>query len=321
MPEEAPQPEHPRQEHLGFDLNHILSAVVGVRCHIPEDAFTASVLGTERSGNGVVIRSDGLVLTIGYLITEAETIWITDNQGRAFPGTVLAYDQETGLGLIQTLGRADLPAVEMGVSSNVLEGDSVIVVGHGGRRSAINARVIAVREFAGYWEYLLDEAIFTAPAHPNWGGTGMFDQDGRLVGIGSLFIQQSHGDETPIDGNMIVPIDLIKPIYETMVTSGTSGRIPRPWLGMYCTEVEERLVVAGLADDGPSEMADVQVGDIVEKVNGTRVSTLAEMFRRVWAIGPAGADIPITVVREGERLDLTIASVARGNLLKGPRLH
>jgi len=120
---------------------------------------------------------------------------------------------------------------------------------------------------------------------------------------------------------MIVPIDLIKPVYETMVTSGTAGRIPRPWLGMYCTEVEDRLVVAGLADDGPAEMADVQVGDIVEKIGGARVLTLAEMFRRVWAIGPAGADIPITVIREGERLDLTIASVARGQLLKGPQLH
>lgn len=321
MAEDSPAPENPRQEHVGFDLNRILSAVVGVSCHIPEDAFTASVLGTERSGNGVVIRGDGLILTIGYLITEAETIWITDNQGRAYPGTVLAYDQETGLGLVQALGRMDLPAVEMGVSSDVMEGDAVIVVGHGGRRSAINARVIAVREFAGYWEYLLDEAIFTSPAHPNWGGTGLFDQDGRLVGIGSLFIQQSQGDETPIDGNMMVPIDLIKPIYESMVTRGTSGRIPRPWLGMYCTEVEDRLVVAGVADDGPAETADVQVGDIIEKVNGAPVATLAEMFRRVWSVGPAGADIPVTVIREGERLDLTVSSVARGQLLKGPQLH
>lgn len=321
MAEDATQPEHPRQEHVGFDLTRVLSAVVGVKSHIPEDAFTASVLGTERSGNGVVIRSDGLVLTIGYLITEAESIWITDHQGRAFPGTVLAYDQETGFGLVQALTRTSLPAVEMGVSSDIAEGDSVVLVGHGGRRSAINTQVIAVREFAGYWEYLLDEAIFTSPAHQNWGGTGLFDQDGRLVGIGSLFIQQSQGDETPIDGNMIVPIDLIKPIYESMVTSGTSGRLPRPWLGMYCTEVEDRLVVAGLADDGPAELADVQVGDIVEKAAGVHVSTLAEMFRTIWAVGPAGAEIPLTVIRDGERLDLTIASISRGELLKGPRLH
>ncbi|MCR9073717.1 MAG: S1C family serine protease [Alphaproteobacteria bacterium] len=321
MAEDAPQPENPRPEHTGFDLNHVLSSVVGVRCHIPEDAFTASVLGTERSGNGVVIRSDGLVLTIGYLITEAETVWITDHQGRAFPGAVLAYDQETGFGLVQALVRDTLPAVEMGVSSNVTEGDPVVLVGHGGRRAAINTQVIAVREFAGYWEYLLDEAIFTSPAHPNWGGAGLFDQEGRLIGIGSLFIQQSQGEETPIDGNMIVPIDLIKPIYESMVTRGTAGRVPRPWLGMYCTEVEDRLVVAGLSDDGPAEMADVQVGDIVEKVDGVGVSTLAEMFRAIWAVGSAGADIPITVIREGERLDLSIASISRAQLLKGPQVH
>jgi S1-C subfamily serine protease len=316
MSENAPRPEH-----MGFDLNKIVAAVVGVSAHIPEDAFTASVLGTERAGNGVVIRSDGLVLTIGYLITEADTIWITDNQGRAFPGTVLAYDQETGLGLVQALGRMDIPAVEMGVSANVEEGDAVVIVGHGGRRAAINARVIAVREFAGYWEYLLDEAIFTAPAHPNWGGTGLFDQEGRLIGIGSLFIQQSHGDETPVDGNMIVPIDLLKPIYETMVTRGTAGRIPRPWLGMYCTEVEDRLVVAGLADNGPAELAGVQVGDIIDKVNGAWVRSLADMFRRVWAVGPAGADIPFTMVREGDRLEVIVPSVSRGQLLKGPQVH
>ena len=313
--------EPPRPEHVSFDLNRLLAGIVGIQTHIPEDAFTAPVLGTERSGNGVVIGEEGLILTIGYLITEAETIWITDNRGRALPGTVLAYDQETGFGLVQALGSLDLPAVEIGSSHDVQEGDPVILVGHGGRRSAINAQVIAVREFAGYWEYLLDEAIFTSPAHQNWGGAGLFDKDGRLLGIGSLFIQQSRGDDQPIDGNMIVPIDLLKPIFPSMVKSGTAGRTPRPWLGLYCTEVEDRLVVAGLADHGPAEQADVQVGDIVDKVAGEPVETLAELFRTVWAIGPAGADIPLTVIRDGERLELTIASVARGQLLKGPRLH
>ncbi len=313
--------ESPRPEHVGFDLNQLLSSVVGISSHIPEDAFTAPILGTERSGNGVVIREDGLILTIGYLITEAETIWITDNRGRALPGTVLAYDQETGFGLVQALGALDLPAVEIGSSIGVQEGDPVFVVGHGGRRSAINAQVIAVREFAGYWEYLLDDAIFTSPAHPNWGGAGLFDKDGRLLGIGSLFIQQSHGDDKPIDGNMIVPIDLLKPIFDGMVSHGTAGRVPRPWLGLYCTEVEDRLVVAGLADHGPAEQADFQVGDIIDKVDGVPVGTLAEMFRAMWSIGPAGADVSITVIRDGERLELTATSVARGALLKGPQLH
>lgn len=313
--------DDPRPEHAAFDLNRVLSSIVGIRAHIPEDAFTASVLGTERAGNGVVISERGVILTIGYLVTEAETLWITDNRGRAVSGTVLGYDQETGFGLIQALGQLDLPAVELGDSDELKEGDPVIVAGTGGRRAAVNAQVIGIREFAGYWEYLLDQAIFTAPAHPNWGGTGLIGPDGRLLGIGSLFIQQSQGGSQPVDGNMVVPINLLKPVYEEMVSYGSPNRPPRPWLGLFGTEIEERLVVAGLTEGGPADQADVEAGDVIVKVDGKGVSTLAEFFRAVWAIGPSGSEIPITVVRDGERLDLTIQSIARRDLLKGPRLH
>jgi len=315
-------PEHePRQEHVSFDLNHVLSSVVSLRSDIPEDAFTAPILGTERSGSGVVIREDGLILTVGYLVTEAETIWITDNKGRAFPGTVAGYDQETGLGLVQALGRLDLPALPLGESSTVREGDSVLMAGHGGRRGSVRAQVIGVREFAGYWEYLLDAAIFTAPAHPNWGGTGMIGEDGSLLGIGSLFIQQSQEGQQPIDGNMVIPIDLVKPILEDMVTMGQPNRPPRPWLGLYCTEAESHLVVAGLTDDGPADRAEMRTGDLIQRVDGRPVASLAEFFRRVWSLGPAGVEVPVTVNRDGERLDLTIPSIARREMLKGPQLH
>ncbi|EDP65875.1 PDZ/DHR/GLGF domain protein [alpha proteobacterium BAL199] len=314
--------EHdPRQEHLAYDLNKVLSSVVGLKTLIPDDAFTASLLGTERSGNGVVIREDGLVLTIGYLVTEAETIWITDNRGRAVSGTVLGYDQETGFGLVQALGPLDLPAMELGDSSAVREGDAVVLAGHGGRRSTVKAQVIGVREFAGYWEYLIDEAIFTAPAHSNWGGSAMIGADGRLLGIGSLFIQQSQGGGQPVDGNMVVPIDLLKPIYDDLTTYGRSSRPARPWLGLYGTEVENRLVVAGLTDGGPADQADVQVGDGIAKVDGRPVASLADFLRQVWAVGPAGVSVPLTVARDGELLELTIESIARRDLLKGPKLH
>jgi len=314
--------EHdPRPEHLAYDLNRVLSSVVGLKTLIPEDAFTASILGTERSGNGVVIREDGLVLTIGYLVTEAETIWITDNRGRAVPGTTLGYDQETGFGLVQALGALDLPALELGDSSAVQEGDPVIMAGHGGRRGAVKAQVIGVREFAGYWEYLIDEAIFTAPAHPNWGGCGLIGADGRLLGIGSLFIQQSQGGGQPVDGNMVVPIDLLKPVYDEMVRYGSPHRPPRPWLGLYGTEMENRLVVAGLTDGGPAEQAEIQVGDVIAKVDGRPVASLADFLRRVWATGAAGVTVPITVARDGDLLDLAVESIARRDLLKGPKLH
>ena len=194
-----------RTSHLGFDVDRTLSSVLSLRSQIPEDAFTASVLGTERGGNGVVIRENGLVLTIGYLITEAESVWLFPNDGRAVEGHVVAYDQETGFGLVQALGTLDLPTLELGSSADLPVGDPVIVAGHGGREHAINARVVAKREFAGYWEYLLDEAIFTSPPHSNWGGAALLAGDGSLRGIGSLFVQQVVTEEEPVNGNMIVP--------------------------------------------------------------------------------------------------------------------
>ena len=163
---------------------------------VPSDAFTAETLGTERAGNGVLIRGDGLVLTIGYLITEAETVWISHSGGRAVPGHVLGYDQETGFGLVQALARLDLPALSLGSSKNAEIGERVVVGGAGGRQRAVAARIIAKQEFAGYWEYVLDEAIFTAPAHPNWGGTAVIGPAGDLIGVGSLQIQQAAAEKT-----------------------------------------------------------------------------------------------------------------------------
>ncbi|NQW12459.1 MAG: serine protease [Alphaproteobacteria bacterium] len=311
----------PRPEHLSYDLNRVLASVVGITSHIPEDAFTASILGTERVGSGVVIRDNGLILTIGYLVTEAETLWITDNRGRAVSGMVLGYDQETGFGLVQALTALDLPAIEIGASSEVREGDQMVLAGAGGRRAAITTQVIAVREFAGYWEYLLDEAIFTAPAHPNWGGASLIDAEGRLVGIGSLFIQQSQGGGQPVDGNMVVPIDLLTPVLDDLTLRGGRNAPPRPWLGLYATEIEDRVVVAGMANGGPAEQAELETGDLVLRVADYPVNTLAELFRQVWAQGPAGVEVPIAVSRDGEQFDLVIESVARGSLLKMPKLH
>jgi len=200
-------------------------------------------------------------------------------------------------------------------------GEAVILAGHGGRRQAICARVQAKREFAGYWEYLLDEAIFTAPPHPTWGGTGLIGHDGTLRGIGSLFVQQMVPKKGPVDGNMIVPIDILMPIMDEMLSYGRTNRPPRPWLGMMTTEMDENLVVAGLVESGPAQRADVQVGDFVIGVNGQPVSELATMFRTIWAIGEAGVEIPLTLSRDGEMLDLTVQSVNRSDLLKSPQVH
>lgn len=304
-----------------FDLDRALASVVGLRVKVGDDAYTASTLGTERAGHGVVIRDDGLILTIGYLIIEADTVWLVSASGRVVAGHVVGYDQESGFGLVQALEPLDSTILELGDSDQVLADDPVILAGHGGIEHAIMARVIARQEFAGYWEYVLDSAIFTAPAHPLWGGAALIGIDGRLHGIGSLFVQQGTGEGERFDGNMVVPTNLLPPVLDDLLAYGRSGRPPRPWLGMYTVEAEGRFVVAGLAREGPADRADVQVGDLVLAVAGKPVATLAALFRAVWAQGEAGVDVPLTVLRDGDPVQIRIRSAKRTDFLKSPRLH
>ena len=310
----------PRPEDYDFELDEALASVVGIRAIIPSDAFTAKSLGTERAGNGVVIGPNGLVLTIGYLITEAETVWISTG-GNVVSGHVLGYDQETGFGLVQALGRFDLPALPLGSSAAAEVGEQVVVGAAGGRQASLAARIIAKQEFAGYWEYVLDEAFFTTPAHPNWGGTAVIGPGGDLIGIGSLQIQQMVASRQGDDANMIVPIDLLKPILQDLITIGRPNRPARPWLGLYATEIGDSVAVLGLANRGPAQQADLRTGDVIMAVAGTPVQGLAELFRRVWALGRAGVAVPLTINREGKSFDVSIRSGDRRRFLKGPVLH
>jgi S1-C subfamily serine protease len=316
-----PSSAQPKPEDYSYDLEQALAAMVGLRSIIPADAFTAETLGTERAGNGVFIRDNGLVLTIGYLITEAESIWLKKSHGRAVPGHVIGYDQETGFGLVQALAKLDVPALDIGQSSAASIGERVVVGGAGGRHRSVAARIVAKQEFAGYWEYLLDEAIFTAPSHPNWGGTAMIGPAGDLVGIGSLQLQHVVDKGQPQNINMIVPIDLLKPILDDLMKTGRRSGPSRPWLGLYATEVESRLVVVGIADRGPAKKADLRNGDIVLSVAGKEVRDLAAFFRRIWAQGQAGAEVPLTIYRDGETIDVRVKSSERSRFLKGPSLH
>ena len=311
----------PLQKDYSFNLEKIFACMVSVQSNIPTDAFTAPVLGTERGGNGIVIREGGIVLTIGYLITEAESIWLTDHKGKAVPGHVLGYDQESGLGLIQALGDLDVEVASIGKSSSLKAGDKVVLAGCGGQKNSVSAEVIAIREFAGYWEYLLDEAIFTSPAHPNWGGAGLIGSNGELLGVGSLFIQhETFGDEV-VDGNMVVPIDLLEPIIDDLLNFGKPNKKPRPWLGLFCTEADGAIVVAALTENGPAHKANVEVGDILRSIVDNEIDSLADLFRNIWAIGPAGVEVPLVLERDGEILDVSIQSIARSDMLKGPKLH
>jgi len=318
---EIPGEIQPKPDQCSFDLDRTLGAVLGLQATIPEDAFTASVLGTERAGSGVLIRKDGLVLTIGYLITEAETIWLTSSAGGAVPGHVLAYDQETGFGLVQALGRLTVPPIELGIGVRVGAGDKAILAAEGGRRHAIAATVVARQEFAGHWEYLLDRAIFTAPAHPFWGGAALIAADGRLIGIGSLHVQHSNGRELRRDVNMVVPIDLLPPILDDLLTYGRPNRPPRPWLGLYAAEVDDAIVVAGISERGPAVKSGLKPGDRIVSVRDEAVSSLAGFWRKVWASGPAGSEVLLHIVRDNDPKTVRITSADRSRLLKGPKLH
>ena len=318
---EIPPNLQPDPSDYGFDLDATLNAVVGLKCHAPADAFTAGVLGTERAGSGVVIRDSGLVATIGYLVMEAETIWLTTQDGRAVPGHALAFDQDSGFGLVQALGPLRLPALPFGDADRLRLGDAAVFAAHGGRHHAIETRVIGRQEFAGYWEYVLDDAIFTAPAHPFWGGGALIGADGRLLGIGSLILQQGDGKGRRMDMNMTVPVTHLAAILDELLAYGRVRRPPRPWLGMYATESDDMLVVGGLMDGGPAEGAGIRPGDRVVAVDGDEVTDLAGLWRRVWACGSAGAEVRLNIQRDDRMFDVTIRSADRAAYLKAPKLH
>jgi len=315
----VPPAFQPRADDYSFDLDRVLSSMVGLHSIIPPDALTAETLGTERAGNGVVI-DDGLVLTIGYLITEAESVWLHRADGRVVEGHALGFDSVSGFGLVQALGSLDLDPVPLGTSGATRIGDQVVLGGAGGRTRSVASQIVAKQEFAGYWEYLLDEAIFTYPAHPNWGGTGLISSSGDLIGIGSLQLERERAGRAE-HVNMIVPIDLLKPVLDDLRRFGRVNKPARPWLGMYSHEIDNKIVVIGIIDNGPAARAELKTNDIILAVNGESVSSQSSFYRKLWALGAAGVDVPLTVHHEGVTFDVVVASTDRAKLLKAPRLH
>jgi S1-C subfamily serine protease len=296
----------------------VLRSVVAVRSTIPEDAFTAPTLGTRREGSGVVIRDDGLVLTIGYLITEAEEVWLTNQDGRVVPAHALAIDQESGFGLVQALGPLGVPAIGLGNAGAADVGASVVLADGLGEK--VEATIVAKQEFAGYWEYLLDEAIFIEPAHESWGGAALVGEDGRLLGIGSLRLQMSQGREIA-DVNMVVPINLLPPILDDLLTKGRVDKPPRPWLGAFSAENDGEVVVMSVSENGPAAQAGLQRGDVISEIRDGEVDGLADLYRKIWQSGPAGAEIPMRVLRNGREAWLRVKSADRGSFLKKPQMQ
>ena len=312
----VPPANQPRPGDYSFDLDRVLSSVVGLHSIIPADAFSAETLGTERAGNGVLI-DDGLVLTIGYLITEAETVWLHLGDGRVVEGHALGFDFESGFGLVQALGRIDLDPLPLGSSPRVQLGDRVVVGGAGGRTRSVACHIAAKQEFAGYWEYLLDEAIFTHPAHPNWGGTALISNRGELIGIGSLQLERER-DGKAEHVNMIVPIDLLKPVLDDLRKFGRVNKPARPWLGMYLDR--DRQQGGGDRHLRQGARGARRTQGRRRHPGGQRRKDLEpdpRFYRKLWALGPAGVDVPLTVYHDGVTFDVVLTSTDRARLLEG----
>lgn len=274
-------------------------SVVKVRAQAVKDARSATTLGAEREGTGVVVDSNGLVMTIGYLIVEADNVQLSTADGRVFPATVVGYDNKTGLGLLKSLTPLPIKPVDFGESANAAERELVLIVGFDG---VAPAYIVSKRPFVGYWEYLLDEAIYTAPATVNWQGAALLDRQGKLLGIGSLAVGDAMGPQSHIPGNMFLPIDLLKPVLGDLVANGRTTDKPRPWLGVNTQDVQGHLIVTRVSPDSPAEAAGLVRGDLIVGIGGQPVRGQADFYMRLWASGDAGIEIPVDVLK-GNRVE------------------
>jgi len=298
------------QDKSDAEAEATLSAVVRVQSRILPDARTAATLGARREGSGIVVR-EGYVLTIGYLVIEAESIEVTASDGNSAPATLAAYDHATGFGLLKLVAPLAGKPLPLGDSAALAERDAAMVVGYGGREALNLVTVVSRRPFSGSWEYLLDAAIFTYPPVHNWSGAALISARGEFLGVGSLIVPDAGGGGTPAPGNLFVPVDLVKPILDDLIAHGRAPGPRRPWLGVYADELRGRLFVSRVAREGPAARAGLASGDIVIGVGGEEVVSLADFYRKVWARGAAGVEVPLRVLQGLEVKELRVRSMDR----------
>lgn len=304
----------------GVDAEKLFGAIVRVSVHAVPEARSSASLGDEREGTGIVIGDHGLILTIGYLIVEAEDVSVVDAKGRTLAARVIGYDHATGFGLLRTIVPLDVKPVTLGDSGKVAEHQPVMIASSGDDNIAF-AYVVSKRAFSGNWEYALDQALYTSPPMLNWSGAALLDRDGKLLGVGSLIVREATDDEPKIPGNMFVPIDLLKPILADLVKAGRRAGPARPWLGVAVDEVEGRLVVTRVSPEGPADRAGVQPGDIVLAVAGDSVRTQPEFYRKVWGRGIAGAEVSLRLLQGVDVRDIPVVSMDRVDYFKPPTTY
>ena len=303
--------DKPAREDEGY--HHLVAAagsVVAVRTRALSDARSAETLGTERSGSGILIAPSGLVLTIGYLILEADNVEITASNGRTVPATVVAYDHATGFGLLRPIVPVDVKPIRIGKSASVEALDRLMIATATGEAVSV-ATVVSKRRFAGYWEYLIDDAIFTSPPRLDHSGAALINKDGELVGIGSLLVMDAATPGERLPGNMFVPVDLLKPILDEMIATGRQKGGVRPWLGLSSLEDDGAIKVLRVSSEGPADRAGIRPGDVILAVSGQKVEKLADFYRRLWAAGAPGVEVTLKVRQAGEVRDVKLRTIDR----------
>ena len=282
-----------------------LSAVVQVEAVVPYEARTADGLGTRRTGTGVVIDDDGLILTVGYLILEAIEVSVKGADGNSRPADIVAYDHESGFGLVRASTPLDVQPLSLGSSSDTDLMEPLLVASKVNKLEAKGVYLVDRRPFAGYWEYLLEDAIFTAPPHAQFGGAALINRQGQLIGIGSLVLKDGNPLQRQAPANMFIPVDVLKPILDDLVADGRRKDPAHPWLGLFLEEYRGRIFVTRVAPDGPGQDAGMAVGDLILGIDGDVAGGLADFYRDLWQRGEAGVDIPLDVVRD-DRMSPTV---------------
>lgn len=298
-----------------LDLDTVLAPVVALEARIPEDARSADTLGTVRGGTGIVIDGTGLVVTVGYLILDASTVEVLPEGlgGPRVAGQVIAWDHATGLGLVRAPALAGTRPMPLGESGRIGADDAVIAVSWTRAEGLLPALVVDRREYAGYWEYLLEDALYVSPIHPAFPGAALVGLDGRLLGIGA-FAHVDEGEEQDIAGTVYIPVDTLKSVLAELLLDGRSGH-RRPWIGLYCEEVDGTLRVMRVPDDGPAARVGIRPGDGVVEVDGRPVASLAALYRALWsAIGP-GETVSLTLERDGAPYTARVEAIDRHELL------
>ena len=301
------------------DAGEYTGSVTAIRTEVPADAHTASYLGSEREGSAVLIDDSGTVLTIGYLLLESNRVWIRDKSASWVPADFVGYDFESGFGLARAREPLNLVPIGLGDSSTLNEGEEVCVVAYGDEEPPIRTNVVGRQEFAGYWEYLIENAIFTSPAHPKWSGAPLVGSDGLVKGIGSLLLDEVAEKTAQAQGNMFVPTELLLPILDDLLRTGRAQRPSRPWLGIFAADTQKGPSLIHISPEGPADQSGLHAEDIILRVNNKPIDDVADMYRKIWTVGEAGSVIPVTIMRDTIGVELTVKSSSRYDFFRTPR--